>query len=63
MSEFLKGNYSLPLEDAAKAADPAKTKEEEFYEKALEKLGGSIAFVLKPKNLMWKGDKSGDDRD
>ena len=61
MNEYLKGNYDLPLKGEANASS-AESKEEEFYHRALEKLGGSIAFILKPKYLLWRGDKDGSDR-
>jgi hypothetical protein len=60
MSDFLKGNY--PLEPASapaapsETAQPAETKKDEFERRALERLGGSIAFVIK-KDFVWKGDK------
>lgn len=61
MSNYLKGNYELHVPDNTEEGQP-ETTEQEFYRRALEKLGGSIAFVLKPKNLVWKGkkDESGD---
>lgn len=59
MDEFLKGNYQLPkrgkVERTPTREDPL---EQEFYRKALEKLGGSIAFIMKSKNLLWKGDQA-----
>jgi hypothetical protein len=58
MSKFLKGNY--PLKDA-KAGEPevAKPKNiaDEFEEKALERLGGSIAYVMKSNTFLWDGEE------
>lgn len=56
MPEYLKGNYAL--EQGQKEPDrEEQTIEDEFYRRALEKLGGSIAFILKPQNLLWRGNK------
>ena len=30
--------------------------EQEYYKTALTKLGGSIAFIMKDKTFLWKGD-------
>ncbi len=59
----LKGNYDLEPEkqDVKKASDSGKSTaskapiEEEFEKRSLEKLGGSIAFVVKSKSLVWDG--------
>jgi hypothetical protein len=57
MSGFLKGNYDLSLKPAAPAKDEAAvTSNREFERRAMERLGGSIAFVVK-KDFVWKGDK------
>ena len=55
MNEFLKGNYKL--ENTEKVEQKADTKNitELFEEKALEKLGGSIAFVMKSNKFLWNG--------
>ncbi len=56
MAEYLKGNYKLPTElKAAEETPEQKDSEQEFYRRALERLGGSIAFVLKSKSLLWAG--------
>lgn len=62
MSKFLKGNYPLPggsEEPAPEVKKPAATGE--FERRALERLGGSIAFVMKKNIFVWNGEKSGDD--
>jgi hypothetical protein len=61
MSEFLKGNFKLESKKGASTPqdaerDTKESLEKEFERRALEKLGGSIAFVVKP-SLVWKGDK------
>ena len=55
MNEFLKGTYKL--DNAPKAESKGKKKDvlDEFEAKAIEKLGGSIAFVSKSK-LLWSGE-------
>jgi len=64
MGEYLRGNYELKGEISP---EPETTEQEsvetEFYRRALEKLGGSIAFILKSKNLLWKGDQDDGPRD
>jgi len=64
MSEYLKGNYQLPKEKNQKeASSPAPTEStaqpesstEQFERRALERLGGSIAFVIKRNEFVWKG--------
>lgn len=68
MSEFLKGNYKAPKMDAQPEAAPAPgeapAKAGEFEAKALERLGGSIAFVMKSKTFLWTpdGDKKPDEK-
>lgn len=62
MSQYLKGNYEVTIKSEAEVSYEEST-EKEFYRRALEKLGGSIAFILKSKNLLWKGnsdDSAGD---
>ncbi|MBI5631822.1 MAG: hypothetical protein HY921_13165 [Elusimicrobia bacterium] len=58
MSEYLKGNYKAP-EIKPQDAKADESKEDklrtEFEKRALEKLGGSIAFVMKPKgSFVWE---------
>jgi len=59
-NEYLKGNYELSPTNGEKktpplAAPSAGTLEEEFERQALQKLGGSIAFIKKSKSFVWKG--------
>ena len=60
MVQYLKGNYKLSPGKSAKRRKQrpaAKEKvEEEFERRALEKLGGSIAFVMKSKTFVWSDD-------
>ena len=68
MNDFLKGNYSLPPDKGPRSTEPygdarsAETAEAEFERRALEKLGGSIAFVVKS-SFVWNGDNAGESGD
>ena len=55
---MLKGNYALEdeVQDAQEKADDDKPLEQKYYRAALQKLGGSIAFVMKDKTFLWTGD-------
>lgn len=64
MSKFLKGNYSMNKKSGKKKTSAAPKKKAVkqdftgiFEHKALEKLGGSIAFVSKSKKFVWSGDE------
>jgi hypothetical protein len=52
------GNYKMAGQPESPAPG-SETKEEtsvaEFERRALERLGGSIAFVMKGKNVLWSG--------
>jgi hypothetical protein len=65
------GNYSVPGQptEHAQPGQPDATEREkaagahqatvsEFERRALGRLGGSIAFVMKGKNVLWAGDKA-----
>ena len=58
---YLKGNYELPEQaprpeaSRPQAPAPAEDLEMEFERAALQKLGGSIAFVKKGSAFLWKG--------
>ena len=54
MSDFLKGNYDLDdkIEDESNEADNA---EDEFKQKALNSIGGSMVFVER-EQYVWDGD-------
>lgn len=65
------GNYTVPGQTAENAKPgPADVTEREkaegahqatvseFERRAMGKLGGSIAFVMKGKNVLWTGDKA-----
>ena len=59
MPDFLKGNYKAPeikTQDAPPAPDNGGLSTE-FEKKALERLGGSIAFVMKSKTFLWTPDQ------
>ena len=54
------GNYTLSSEKKADSQPapqdkPAETTVEEFERRAMERLGGSIAFVMKGKTVIWPG--------
>nr|MBI3613150.1 hypothetical protein [Nitrospirota bacterium] len=52
------GNYNIPGQPAEPEAEAAVKKEDtvsEFERKAMARLGGSIAFVMKGKNVVWNG--------
>lgn len=65
------GNYTVPgqtVENAKSGQVDATEREKaegahqatvsEFERRAMGKLGGSIAFVMKGKNVLWTGDKA-----
>jgi hypothetical protein len=57
-NDYLKGNYELAPAAADRTPPPAPSPaslEEEFERQALQKLGGSIAFIKKSKSFVWKG--------
>lgn len=56
MESMLKGTYRLKKDGKLKAKRKKASSVEEFEQKALEKLGGSIAFVTKSQ-MLWEGDK------
>nr|MBI3611650.1 hypothetical protein [Nitrospirota bacterium] len=52
------GNYTVPGQSAKQETEAPATKEatvDEFERKAMARLGGSIAFVMKGKNVVWNG--------
>ena len=57
MSEFLKGNYKVTGKIETQEPSKVEAIEREFYRRAHQRLGGSIAFIMKSKSLLWKGDK------
>lgn len=60
---YLKGNYALPFAPSeAEAASASSELETEFERTALQKLGGSIAFVKKSGGFVWKGPARDDAR-
>ncbi len=55
------GNYAIPGQETPPAAaeqkkEPKEDTVTEFERRAMERLGGSIAFVMKGKNVVWNGD-------
>jgi hypothetical protein len=62
-NDYLKGNYDLTPAGPADGKTPppapiVASLEEEFERQALQKLGGSIAFIKKSKSFVWKGPSS-----
>ena len=56
---YLKGNYEVKNAPGPSPADGQGVEElleQEYYKAAVEKLGGSIAFIMKGKTFLWKGD-------
>lgn len=56
MSKFLKGNYNVEAPDSEGDSKQDNDFTKVFESKALEKLGGSIAFVVKKDQFVWEGD-------
>lgn len=59
MDKLLKGNYELKTEEELRAADDSKDHGTVFEERAMERLGGSIAFVMKGKKFVWDEEDEG----
>lgn len=60
------GNYTIPGETEKPETEAAVKKEDtvgEFERKAMARLGGSIAFVMKGKNVVWNGAATKDGAD
>lgn len=55
MDKLLKGNYDLEDETEIKSSLPNDDKQS-FEDKAMERLGGSIAFVMKGNKFVWDDD-------
>lgn len=60
MDKLLKGNYDLEDETDIKASLP-KDDKQGFEDKAMERLGGSIAFVMKGNKFIWDEDEDNED--
>jgi len=56
MSKFLKGNYTVTENGSERQALQDNNFTKVFESKALEKLGGSIAFVVKKDQFVWEGE-------
>ncbi|MBF0328478.1 MAG: hypothetical protein HQL10_04920 [Nitrospirae bacterium] len=54
MSKFLQGNYEMAQDSQASEVKKTEQGYSEMFEKqALERLGGSIAFVMKADKFVW----------
>lgn len=60
MSKFLKGNYEVTEDVAAENREKSEDLSKLFESRAFEKLGGSIAFVMKSDNFVWDEDEDED---
>lgn len=58
MSKLLKGNYEVGKKKKTGKVKKVKKEYDKMFErKALEKLGGSIAFVMKSDKFVWGDDE------
>ncbi len=55
MNKFLNGNYEINKIRTEENKSQVKDFTKLFESKALEKLGGSIAFVMKSNKFLWDG--------
>lgn len=56
---YLKGNYSLDKSVGDDKADEQDADNAKAFERfARERLGGSIAFVMKDRTFVWSGDEA-----
>ena len=55
MNKLLKGNFKVKDEESINEEPKVEKKShtQEFEEKSMEKLGGSIAFVMKKNKFIW----------
>lgn len=54
MSKFLKGNYEIESKKPENGNEEAQNRFTEIFESsAADKLGGSIAFVIKSNKFLW----------
>ena len=56
MSKFLKGNDKVKEDKGKESSKEEDAFSKMFESKAMEKLGGSIAFVMKGDKFIWDGD-------
>ena len=53
MSKFIKGNYEIKETKKKESIEKDENISKIFETNALEKLGGSIAFVMKSNKFVW----------
>jgi|TARA_B100001964_G_C14253874_1_gene611300 hypothetical protein len=53
MSKFIKGNYEIKETKKKESIEKDENISKMFEANALEKLGGSIAFVMKSNKFVW----------
>lgn len=56
-NKFLKGNYKVKADKLKKGGKKAGGTTSIFEDKATERLGGSIAFVMKSNKFIWDADE------
>jgi hypothetical protein len=56
MSALIKGNYKINNNISDQEDDRIKNISDIFEKRALERLGGSIAFVMKSEKFVWGED-------
>ena len=57
MSKFLKGNYEVKGEKTEEVKEKEQDFSKLFENRAMEQLGGSIAFVMKSNKFVWDEDE------
>ncbi len=57
MNRFLKGNYKIDVHKEETAGEKEPDFAEIFENRAAQKLGGSIAFVMKSNKFTWDGEE------
>jgi hypothetical protein len=56
MTDYLKGNFEPKKKVEVEKDVPTETTQETFERRALEHLGGSIAFVTLKNGFVWNGE-------
>ena len=56
MDSMLKGNYEVEEDKKIRPEAAKQDSGSEFEARAMDRLGGSIAFVMKGKKLVWDED-------
>lgn len=59
MNKMLKGSYQLDSKRDLTADTEPRSATLEFEDRAMERLGGSIAFIMKGNKLVWDEEDEG----